>query len=101
MRWNAFHYVMGYRPMSREEFEANAATWARCRAEGLPCNIKIAKNSAARTHASLIPWEDLDELSARENAVTGRGVDYKQMDINNVLTLPAMLKALEGKEKSK
>ena len=101
MRWNAFHYVMGYRPMSREEFEANAATWAHCKAEGLPCNIKIAKNSAARTHASLIPWEDLDELSARENAVTGRGVDYKQMDINNVLTLPAMLKAMEGKEKSK
>ena len=97
MRWNAFHYAMGYSLMSREEFEANAATWAHCRTEGLPCNIKIAKNNAARTHACLIPWEELDELSARENAVTGRGVDYKQMDINNVLTLPAILKAGEKK----
>lgn len=98
MRWNAFHYAMGYSPMSSEEFEANAATWARCRAEGIPCSIKIAKNSSARTHACLIPWEDLDDLSARENAVTNRGVDYKQMDINNVLTLPAILKACEKKD---
>ncbi len=97
MRWNAFHYAMGYSTMSREEFEANAATWARCKAEGIPCSVKIAKNSSARTHACLISWEELDDLSARENAVTGRNVDYKQMDINNVLTLPAILKASEKK----
>ena len=96
MRWNAFHYAMGYSTMSREEFEANASTLARCRAEGVPCNLKIAKNSEKRTHACLIPWEELDELSARESALTGRNVDYKQTDINNILSLPKLLRAEEG-----
>jgi len=91
LRWNAFHFVMGYAPMSGEEFEENARTFARCRAEGVPCSIKIAKNPQARTHACLIPWEELDALSERENAITGRGVDYKQTDINNVLGLPQVL----------
>ena len=95
LRWNAFHFAMGYRTMSREEFEANAALWARCRDEGVPCSIRIAKNSEKRLHACLIPWEELDELSARENALTGRNIDYKQMDINNVLTLPKLLQAEE------
>ncbi len=98
LRWNAFHFAMGYRPMSREEFEANVKTWLRCREEGVPCPVRITKNSEARTHACLIPWEELDELSERENAVTGRGVDYKQTDISNVRALPMLLKATEGRE---
>ena len=93
LRWNAFHFATGYRPMSKEEFEANARVWRQCRAEGKACGIKIAKNSRARTHACLIPWEELDELSDRENAITGRNVDYKQIDIDNVLTMPKILKA--------
>ena len=97
LRWNAFHFAMGYRPMSTEEFEENARVWRQCREEGVPCSIKIAKNSEARTHACLIPWEELDALSARENAVTGRGVDYKQTDINNVLALPKLLQAEDGR----
>ncbi len=97
MRWNAFHFAMGYSTMSEEEFEANAKAWARCKAEGKPCSIKIAKNSEKRTHACLIPWEELDELSRRENAITGRNVDYQQTDIDNVLTLPKLLRAGEKK----
>ena len=54
-----------------------------------PC---IGKDLGERLHCCLIPWEDLDDLSARENAVTGKSVDYKQMDRNNVLTLPELLK---------
>ena len=99
LRWNAFHFAMGYRPMSREEFEANAETWLQCRQKGVPCPIRITKNSEARTHACLIPWEELDELSEREKAVTGREVDYKQTDINNVLALPMLLKATDGGER--
>ena len=97
MRWSAFHFAMGYRTMSRDEFCANAETWARCRAEGKPCSIKIAKNSEARTHACLIPWEELDALSELENSLTGRNVDYQQTDINNVLALPRLLRAEEEK----
>ena len=97
LRWCAFHYAMGYSPMSREEFENNAAEFIRCRDAGIPCDRKIGKNTTERTHACLIPWEELDSLSAREHEVTGRDIDYKQTDINNVLTLPKLLKAEEEK----
>ena len=53
------------------------------------------KDGEERTHACLIPWDALDALSARETALTGHRVDYKQMDINNVLTLPRLLRAEE------
>ena len=93
LRWNAFHFAMGYRPMSEEEFSANAERWIRCREEGVPCRFNIVKNSTARTHACLIDWDELDQLSARVNEITGRSVDYKQLDINNVLILPKLLQA--------
>lgn len=101
LRWIAFHYTMGYSAMSREEFDSNAKEYARCKAENIPCSIKIAKNSAARTHACLINWDELDELSERENAITGRGVDYKQLDINNVIAIPEILRRDRKAEASK
>ena len=47
-----------------------------------------------RIHACLIPWDQLDQLSARETEVTGKPVDYKQMDRNNILVLPDILAIL-------
>jgi hypothetical protein len=99
LRWNAFHFANGYRTMTDDEFNANAAEWRRCREEGVPCKVRISKDAAARTHACLIPWDDLDALSEKENAVTGGNVDYKQYDINNVLALPRLLRA--GEEDAK
>ena len=101
LRWNAFHFCSGYRTMSREEFDANAETWARCQAEGIPCSTRIARNREKRLHACLIPWEELDELSERENRITGRAVDYKQTDINNVLALPKLLQAEERRDRGR
>ena len=96
LRWNAFHFAMGYRTMTQEEFDDRAAAWQRSQEQGgVPRGFKIAKDQSARAHACLIPWDALDALSAKENAVTGRGVDYKAYDINNVLTLPRMLRAQE------
>ena len=95
LRWNAFHFAMGYRPISEEEFAENAANWLKCREEGRPCGVKIAKNSEARTHACLVDWKELKAVSERESAVTGRKVDYQQLDINNVLALPKLLRAEE------
>jgi hypothetical protein len=46
------------------------------------------------THACLIPWDDLDGLSRRENAVTGGSVDYKSLDTDNVLAMPDILRRL-------
>ncbi len=98
LRWNAFHYAMGYRKMSDEELEKNYKTWLSCKEKGIPCTIRLTKNTEALTHACLVSWEELDALSARENAVTGRNVDYKQYDINNVLALPLLYgaKAKDG-----
>ena len=97
LRWMAFHFAMGYRPMSEEQFAAREKLWRKCTEEGVPCPIKLSKDAEERTHACLIDWDALNDLSARESAVTGRKVDYQQMDINNVLTLPRLLRAEEGK----
>lgn len=93
LRWCAFHYAMGYVRMSRMEFEANIEAYTRLKAEGKQPGFRISKNPGERKHACLIPWEDLDALSEEENRVTGRNVDYKQVDINNVLALPKLLLA--------
>ena len=74
LRWCAFHYAMGYVPMSRMEFEANIEAFTRLREEGKQPGFRISKNREERKHACLVPWEDLDALSAEENRVTGRNV---------------------------
>ena len=99
LRWNAFHFANGYRTMSDEEFEANAAECRRCQEEGIPSTVRIARDTAARTHACLISWDELDALSFKVSAVTGRSVDYKQYDINNVLALPKLLRAGEESDR--
>ena len=99
LRWNAFHFANGYRAMSDEEFEANAAEWRRCQEEGIPSTVRIARDTAARTHACLISWDELDALSFKVSTVTGRSVDYKQYDINNVLALPKLLRAGEESDR--
>ena len=46
-----------------------------------------------------IPWEELDSLSARENAVTGGRTDYKELDRENVIAVRDILTALrDGRE---
>ena len=87
LRWNAFHFVMGYSPMGSEELEERAEAYRKCVADGLPA-IRLTKDPENRTHACLIPWDKLDSLSEKERSVTGREVDYKQYDINNVLLIP-------------
>ena len=52
----------------------------------------LKEEAAALQHACLIPWEELDDLSRRENAVTGGQTDYKQMDRNNILIFSRVLK---------
>jgi len=99
LRWCAFHYALGYAAMSREQFEKNALKWAQCQKEGVPCPVKISKDARARRHACLVPWEELNALSKRENELTGRNTDYQQMDINNVLALPKLLREQEKQEK--
>ncbi|MCI1726228.1 MAG: hypothetical protein LKM35_00860 [Lachnospiraceae bacterium] len=39
----------------------------------------------------LVPWEDLDRLSGQYRDLTGKDIDFRQMDSNNVLNIPAVL----------
>lgn len=96
LRWNAFHYCMGFRPMTEEEYQQ--------RADAYPDEIKkdasyrITKDVDKRIHACLIPWEALDAYSAKENAVTGGHRDYAENDRNNVRNLGKLLRAMKDAE---
>ena len=92
LRWCAFHYCMGFRPMSREEFDARSQIYRKELADTGSGKIRIGKDLQQRIHACLVPWEELDDLSARENAITGKSTDYKEMDRNNVRAIPAILR---------
>ena len=94
MRWCAFHYVMGFHPMSEAEYLRRAEQYRMEVQEKGASSLRISKDMAGRKHACLIPWEELDRLSEYENSVTGGHVDYKQMDRNNILVLPDILAAL-------
>ena len=89
LRWCAFHLAMGYRPMSDREFDERAERFRQGEA------LRINKNAQGMTHACLTPWESLDALSDRENAVTGGHVDYKAMDVDNVAALIQVARAEE------
>ena len=91
LRWCAFHYCMGFTPMTEEEYQARTREYCRQIAAGEK-PLRIGKNMADRTHACLISWEALEELSQRETRITGKPVDYKAMDTDNVMLIPELLR---------
>lgn len=93
LRWCAFHETMGFRRMPDDIYASRKAQYEREKAETGQGKIRIGKDMPNRMHACLIPWDDLDALSDLENAVTGKSIDYKQMDRDNVLMIPSMLKS--------
>ncbi|MBR4667473.1 MAG: hypothetical protein IKO76_01800, partial [Butyrivibrio sp.] len=84
-RWCAFHYSMGYSCMSDEVREKRAEMYKQDK------SVRVTKDPQNKLHACLIPWDDLDELSDYENALTGRNVDYKQSDRDNIITVMKIL----------
>ena len=98
MRWCAFHIVMGFQPMENEEFDRRAARYREEVRRTGASSLRIGKDMTGRRHACLVGWDRLDELSEKENAITGGHVDYKQMDRSNVLALPQILKARDELE---
>ena len=86
-RWCAFHLAMGYRTMSDDEFDQRVERYRNGE------RLRIGKNAESMTHACLVPWEALDALSARENAVTGGSVDYKALDADNVRIVADLVRA--------
>ena len=91
-RWCAFHLALGYAPMDAAELQERCERYRRGEI------VSIVNNVAGATNACLVPWEQLDELSRLVSEVTGKPVDYKAMDRNNVLAIPDVLRqaAQEG-----
>jgi hypothetical protein len=98
LRWNAFHYAMGYQTMPDEVYRQRAEMARRQTEEQGSSDIRPGKDAVRRLHACLVPWDELDEVSRRESEVSGKTVDYKEMDRENIRSLPAMLRAASGKE---
>lgn len=92
LRWCAFHFCMGFAPMSPEEYDEREARYLQQVAAGEK-PLRVGKNMQKRTHACLIGWEELDALSQRESRLTGKNLDYKAMDTDNVLLIPELLRA--------
>ena len=84
--------------MPDEEFRARAEKWKRETAEKGSSSVSLTKDTEKRLHACLIPWEELDDLSEKVSDITGRKMDYKQMDRNNVLAMRDVLSAASGHE---
>ena len=93
LRWNAFHYCMGFRPMTEEEFAERAAVYQKEKQNNPHTNYKIARDIEKRIHACMLPWEALDDYSQKENAVTGGNKNYKENDRNNIRDLVKVLQA--------
>lgn len=98
LRWCAFHYCMGFTAMKDEEFDARAREFTRQKESGIP-TVRIAKNMTGRTHACLVEWDALDGLSDKENRITGKNVDYKKADEENVLVVPELLRASQQQQR--
>lgn len=90
LRWCAFHFCMGFAPMSPEEYDAREKLYLQQIAAGEK-PLRVGKNMAGRTHACLVDWEQLEALSVRESRVTGKQLDYQTMDTDNVRLIPELL----------
>ena len=97
LRWCAFHYVSGYRTMPPEVYEERAEIYRNELAGLGHSSLQVRKDSAKKLHACLIPWEELDALSARESSITGKHVDFKAADCNNILVMDKVLAACRRK----
>lgn len=93
LRWCAFHYCMGFSSMSNQEFDERSAIFRAQKEQDGKASIRIAKNMTGLTHACLIPWDELDALSEKEAAITGKPTDYKAADTANILAIPELLQA--------
>lgn len=93
LRWNAFHYCMGFRPMTDEEFECRKKNYAEDKAEDP--DYRITRDMDKRIHACIIPWDQLDAYSRKENKITGESRDYAENDRRNVRSIGDVLRAMK------
>ena len=98
LRWNAFHFCMGFSTMTEAEFDDRAAQYRQQMETEGKATIRISKNMAGHTHACLISWDELMTLSEKEEKITGQYTDYQHLDAKNVLALPELLRTARDHE---
>lgn len=98
LRWNAFHYAMGFRPMTEEELQQRIEQYRVEKSRNPDTEYRITRDMERRCHACIIPWEALDDYSRRENAITGGSRNYKQNDRDNVLAVAEILRQMDEKK---
>ena len=84
---------MGFHPMDDETLSQRGEIYLQQLQEQGKATIRIGKDMQKRLHACLVSWDELDALAEKEAAYTGKRVDYKAMDTDNVLALEKLLKA--------
>ena len=84
LRWCAFHYTFGFDVMGKEEFVQRIKTRQNELREYGSSSIKVTKDSKKMTHVCLVDWDELDEISEIENALTQGHKNYKDSDRMNV-----------------
>jgi hypothetical protein len=97
LRWNAFHYCMGFKPMTEAEFKERSAIYKAKLEEDPDTGYSIRKDMDRRIHACIIPWNKLDAYSAKENAETGKNEDYADNDRRIVRALRDILNMRDEK----
>ncbi|MBE6122870.1 MAG: hypothetical protein E7190_09160 [Erysipelotrichaceae bacterium] len=91
LRWCGFHYASGYQTMSRETFRERV----------LQKYARAGKDPEKKLHICLVPWEELPEIDRMEKELTGREVNYQEMDYDNVRMIPEMLREKERYEENR
>lgn len=82
LRWEAFHYAMGYSPMPMDVFEKR-------------CIAGIASPQRDRDclqHACITPWKELNQLGKTQARLTFKpDPEYQEMDRTNIAKIPRTL----------
>ena len=92
LRWCAFHYTFGFDVMDKKEFIGRVKEYLDDMRESGKSSVKITKDMKRLVHVCLVGWEELDEISRIENALTHGTRDYKNSDRMNVDMVTELMK---------
>ena len=95
LRWNAFHYCMGFRPMTDAEFEERSKIYRAEKEKNPEPKYEIRRDKDKRIHACLIPWEKLEAYAKKENEVTEGNRNFMDSDRNNIKAIQQVLLEME------
>ena len=97
LRWNAFHTVMGYRPIDIKEMKRRFNEY-----NGNGNRLDYARrDSKARLQVCLVPWDELDEISGayreleRLTSIEPKR-NFKENDHEIIRNIPMFLRTAKG-----